>query len=104
MKIWSMIICLEYSAKISGTYLTSKKWYIEYSGMFKIFLGHTKLPSIWDVEINNFQYVFHKTEEKGISVYGVFTLYLYKKYDYLIITNDFRDGKNAIKIHYRYIN
>ena len=33
------------------------------------------------------------TEEMGISVYCVFTRYLYKNFDYLISTYDFGDGK-----------
>ena len=57
----------------------------------KIYLGHTKQPTIWDIGINNFQYIFHMTDEIGISVYCVFTAYLYKNLTtkYLIITNDF---------------
>ena len=43
-----------------------------------IYLGNTKLPSIGDIGINNFHYIFHMTDEIGISVYCVFTAYLYK--------------------------
>ena len=46
--------------------------------------------------MNNFQYVFSMTEVMGISVhsvYCVFTPKLFKKVDYLIITNYFRNGK-----------
>ena len=64
---------------------------MEYFGIFKNYLGHSELPSIWDIGMNNFQYVFHMTEEMGISVYCLFTPYFYKKYDYLIVTNDFKD-------------
>ena len=86
-----MMIGLEYSGKISGTSPKSILWNIsgywnipifisdipiakkmecmEYFGIFQIYQGHTKLPSIWDIGINNFQNVFHMTEEICISVY-----------------------------------
>ena len=88
-----MIFCLEYSKFNLGHTYCKKNGIWNIPVYSKIYLGHTKLPSIWDIGINNFHYVFHMTEEMGISVYCVFTPYLYKKFDYLISTNDFGDGK-----------
>ena len=88
-----MIFCLEYSKfNLGHTYFEKNGiWNIPvYS---KFYLGHTKLHSIWDIGIKNFHYIFHMTEEKGISVYCVFTPYLYKKNDYFISTNDIGHGK-----------